>query len=160
MVTLESIAGRSRREKLPGGTRVATDAASVNEIPADEESVLEMDRLVLLPMVSGDALELFGVLAEPSLYAFTGGHPPSSAHDLDARIRGRESRVSPNGDELWLNWTVRLKDGGIVVGYVQASVKGPLAQLAWVVGLRFQGRGYATEASEAMTEWLRQKARG
>ena len=28
------------------------------------------------------------------------------------------------------------------------------AEIAWVVGLRWQGRGYATEAAQALVGWL------
>ena len=106
-------------------------------------------------MVEGDSQALFLLLKDPEIHVFTGGHPPASAADVSAKIRRRESRRSPAGDELWLNWTLRLKTDQSAVGYVQAGVKQDRADLAWVVGVPFQRRGYASEASQRVLRWLR-----
>ena len=106
-------------------------------------------------MVECDTDELFRLLKDPEIHVFTGGRPPASADDVRAKIRRRESRRSPAGDELWLNWTLRLKADRSVVGYVQAGVKLGKADLAWVVGVPFQRRGYASEASRRVLQWLR-----
>ena len=39
---------------------------------------------------------------------------------------------------------------------MQATIRddGRLAEIAWVVGLAWQGRGYATEAALALVRWL------
>lgn len=93
-----------------------------------------------------------GVLADAALYAFTGGEPPGY-EELVARY---ESQVAGSGrdDEVWLNWVARLKVGGAAVGFVQATVDGESADLAWVIGVEWQGRGFATEAAMAMKDWL------
>lgn len=54
--------------------------------------------------------------------------------------------------KMWHNWIVRLD--GRAIGYVQATVMGGVADLAWVVGRPWQGLGYGTEASGAMRDWL------
>jgi RimJ/RimL family protein N-acetyltransferase len=95
------------------------------------------------------------VLADPGLYAFTGGEPPSLV-TLEARYRVQVAG-SPDDDERWHNWIVRTLDTDEAVGYVQATVTGhgrPEADVAWVVGARWQGRGYAAEAARAMVAWL------
>ena len=74
-------------------------------------------------MVEGDSDAIFALLKDPEIHVFTGGRPPASADDVKATIGRRESRRSPEGDELWLNWTLRLKADQSVVGYVQAGVK-------------------------------------
>lgn len=121
----------------------------------DADWTLETQRLLLDPMVEGDSQALFALLKDPEIHVFTGGHPPASAADVSAKIRRRESRCSPAGDELWLNWTLRLIADQSVVGYVQAGVKEGKASLAWVVGVPFQRRGYASEASGRVLQWLR-----
>jgi RimJ/RimL family protein N-acetyltransferase len=40
--------------------------------------------------------------------------------------------------------------GGRVIGYLQATIEGSVATLAWVIGTPYQGRGYATEAARAV----------
>jgi hypothetical protein len=46
-------------------------------------------------------------------------------------------------------------------GTVQATVSGPadalVAEVAWVVATPSQGRGVATEAAQAVVEWLREQ---
>ena len=123
-------------------------------VPEDEAWTLESGRLVLSPMVRDDAEDLFGLRRDPTLYRFTGGAPPASADDVQQRIRLLEGRRSPEGDELWLNWTLRLRSSGEAVGYVQAGVREGRADLAWVIGTPFQNRGYATEAGRRVAAWI------
>ena len=84
------------------------------------------------------------MLADPALYVFTGGDPPSAA-ELVQRYERQARGRSADGRELWLNWIVREREGGSAVGYVQATVEpvNGVAEVAWVVGTGFQGRGYA-----------------
>lgn len=94
------------------------------------------------------------VLADPTLYAFTGGEPPDCATLAD---RYRRQLAGPaDGSDAWHNWIVRARPAGSPLGYIQATVAGPGtgAEVAWVVGVPFQGRGYATEAAKAVVRWL------
>ncbi|MEU2149735.1 GNAT family N-acetyltransferase, partial [Streptomyces globisporus] len=43
---------------------------------------------------------------------------------------------------------------GSLAGYVQATVRGPRAEIAWVVGTPWQGRGYASEAAQGLAAHL------
>ncbi len=61
---------------------------------------------------------------------------------------------SPDGTETWLNWMVRRRDTGELVGIAQATVVGTMADLAWVVAVPHQGRGYAREAALAVRDHL------
>lgn len=106
-------------------------------------------------MVQGDACELYYLLREPALHQFTGRMPPTSSNDVRERTRVWERRHSPRQDELWLNWTLRLKLHGLAIGYVQTTVRERWADLAWVIGIPFQGKGYATEASGCAAAWIR-----
>lgn len=81
------------------------------------------------------------------------GSPPS-LEDLQARIRRWERRRSPDGAEIWLNWTLRLKHDQTAVGRMQATVTDQWADMAWVIGRRFRTQGYATEAARCIAAWL------
>jgi RimJ/RimL family protein N-acetyltransferase len=48
----------------------------------------------------------------------------------------------------WRNWIVRVD--GVAVGYVQATIADDATEVAWVIGERWRGRGYATAAARAM----------
>lgn len=113
-------------------------------------------RLRLDPLRVSDAEEMHAVLADPVLHAFTGSEP-ATLDELRERY-GRQVRgSSPGGEEAWRNWIVREPDDGSAVGFVQATVtgEGAEADLAWVIGVAWQGRGYATEAALGMADWLR-----
>jgi RimJ/RimL family protein N-acetyltransferase len=122
---------------------------------------LRTPRLRLDPLTVADAEEMVPVLADPALYRFTGGSPPS-AGDLRRRYRAQVAGSSPDGAQGWLNWVVRESATGRPVGYVQATVEqrpsGRSAEVAWVIEPRSAGRALASEAAAAMVGWLR--ARG
>jgi RimJ/RimL family protein N-acetyltransferase len=115
-------------------------------------------RLVLKSVTESDAEDMVGILAAPELYMFIGGEPPT----LDG-LRERYARLavgrSPDGLQEWVNWIARRAQDGAAVGTVQATVLdgGRRAEVAWVVGAEFQGRGYAVEAASALVAWLRER---
>lgn len=94
------------------------------------------------------------VLADPDLYAFIGGAPPP-LDELAKRYRAWTAG-SPREGEAWHNWVIRLGGDGSAIGHLQATVvdHGSAADIAWVVGTPWQGRGYATEAALALVDWL------
>lgn len=95
---------------------------------------------------------MVSVLADPSLYEFTGGEPPS-LEELEATYRFQV--VGPDRDgETWHNWIIRLDESDEAAGFVQTTVIGNESDIAWVVGPAWQGRGIATEAARAMCAWL------
>ena len=117
---------------------------------------IRTDRVVLTALAVADATEMVPVLADPALYAFTGGEPPT----LDVLTARYDRQVAGSGrrDETWHNWIVRVPPDDVPVGFVQATVTGTDADIAWVIGTHWQGQGMASEAARAMAGWLR--ARG
>jgi RimJ/RimL family protein N-acetyltransferase len=116
-------------------------------------------RLVLVPIGPGHADEMAEVLADPALYAFTGGHPPTPAelHDRYERL----AAGSPDPLVNWGNWVIEVRATGRLAGYVQATITGAdgagnalVAELAWVIGPAWQGQGLASEAARALVSWL------
>jgi RimJ/RimL family protein N-acetyltransferase len=123
--------------------------------PAEEELVLRTARLDLLPMTEADAPRMYDLLADPALYAYTGDAPPESVAALRRLYAYREARHSPDGNELWLNWIARDRSAsGAAVGYFQATVDTTHADVAWVIGLPWQRRGFASEGAAVMVDWL------
>ena len=112
-------------------------------------------RLRLVPLTVADAAEMVDVLSGEALYAYTGGAPPGVG-ELRARYARQVAGRSPDGREEWRNWILRRQPGGEAVGYVQATItgEGQRAEIAWVVGLEWQGQGYATESARAVVAWL------
>ena len=115
-------------------------------------------RLELLPLLVEQAEEMAAVLSDPALHTFTGGTP-----DTPQALRSRYQRLtagSPDPAVSWLNWVIRLRDEARLTGTVQATISpsgdGLVAEIAWVVGTSWQGRGIAREAAQGLVGWLAQ----
>ena len=113
------------------------------------------DRLVMTPLAVADAEAMVEVLADPALYRFTGGVPPT-LQELRQRYRRQVAGGSADGDERWFNWVVRRRADDRPVGYLQATVThgGAVAELAWVIGTPWQSQGYVREAMPVMIDRL------
>jgi RimJ/RimL family protein N-acetyltransferase len=120
------------------------------------ESILT-ERLTLIPLTVEDANEMEGVLNDERLHEFIGGRPDTLVELRDRYRRFVAGPMEPG--EVWLNWIVRSTHDGAAIGTVQATVSTrsdarTVADVAWVIGAAWQGRGYATEAARALVEWL------
>lgn len=121
-------------------------------MPTGSTEEIRTERLVLAPLRVDDAAEMVGVLSGEALYEFTGGEAPSLA-ELTARYQAQVAGPE-GGAEIWHNWIVRSMASGVALGFVQATVVDDVADVAWVVGLKWQGRGFAKEAAAGMRDWL------
>src|SRR5689334_17126319 len=110
-----------------------------------EMRVLHGAGVTLEPQLASHATELYAVLKDPDLYQFIDRKEPASEDALRERLVKLESRQSPDGTQLWLNWVIR-DDAGEVVGYVQATVDQREAEIAYVLGKAHWRKGYASAA--------------
>ncbi|MDX6259669.1 MAG: hypothetical protein QOH84_1357 [Kribbellaceae bacterium] len=110
------------------------------------------DRLAMLPLRVEYSVVMAKVLADPALYVFTGGEP-ATAEALSERYRRQVAGPGRPG-ESWLNWVISATQYDELVGYVQATVLGDEAEIAWVLGTAWQGHGYAKEAAVGLVGWL------
>jgi RimJ/RimL family protein N-acetyltransferase len=125
--------------------------------------IIRTARLELLPLLVGHAEEMAGVLSDPALHGYVGGVP-----DTPRELRSRYRRItagSPDPAVTWLNWVIRLRDEDRLTGTVQATVgpvgssgTGAVAEVAWVVGTPWQGRGIASEAARGLVDWLAEQS--
>lgn len=113
-------------------------------------------RLDLVPLLVEHAEEMATVLDDPALHTFIGG-APETPQGLRSRYR-RMVAGSPDPAVSWLNWVVLLREEACLAGTVQATISasghGPVAEIAWVVGTRWQGRGIAAEAARGLVAGL------
>ncbi|MEV4254348.1 GNAT family N-acetyltransferase [Spirillospora sp. NPDC049652] len=115
---------------------------------------LRTRRLVLEPLTVHHADEMAEVLDDPRLHDHIGGDP-LPLPELRARYARLAEGPSPFHQEGWLNWIVRRARDGQAIGTVQATVTPAETWIAWVVGMPYQGFGFATEAAQALVAWLR-----
>lgn len=123
----------------------------------DRPPLLDADGLHLEPLRVDHAQEMAAVLDDSRLHTWTGGEP-ATVEQLRSRYARQVRGRSEDGRQAWLNWVARSADGA-ALGYVQATVEagddGPVAHLAWVVGVPHQGAGVATRAAAPVLAWLR-----
>jgi len=119
------------------------------------EEVLETDRLRLEPLRVPHARELFPLYQDARIYRFIPQEPPASLETLEARCRRLEKRLSHDGREAWLNWVVRSKETGRVMGRIEATVReDATAGIAYELSPLFWGAGIATEACGRILDLL------
>jgi len=118
--------------------------------------------------------EMVVLLADRALYTFYDDEGSPTLEELRARYARQAEGRSPDGREVWHSWIVRDRSSGAAIGFVQATVGATAgtssagadtaatpydgvrsAELAWVIGVRWQGRGYATEAAAAVLDAVR-----
>ncbi len=118
--------------------------------------VVEATGLTLEPQMAAHAKEMFAVLSDPAIYEYE-NEPPLCVESLRTRFTKLESRRSPDGQERWLNWVIRLPTSELI-GYVQAAVRSNgRAAIAYELSSTYWGRGLATQAVQAMIGELQER---
>jgi [ribosomal protein S5]-alanine N-acetyltransferase len=116
---------------------------------------LSSQRLTIEPLLATHAAHLFPHLSDAALYTFMPQQPPVSVSALAERYQRLQSRASPDGSQIWLNWAVRFTDSTEYIGYVQAGVEADgQAMLAYFVFTPYQRQGYAVEMCAAVRDYL------
>ena len=87
----------------------------------DLETGWQTEHLDLEPLVAAHAAELAPALDDDRLHEFIGG-TPLSADALTVRYQHLATRRSPDGEQLWGNWVLRLRQTGAAIGTVQATL--------------------------------------
>ena len=122
---------------------------------ASTEPTLETRRLRLEPLVPSHASDTYEGLLDEAIYRFIPRDPPMSRQALKERYRSLQSRRSPDGSEVWLNWALRANETDEYVGTLQATVRADLtAEIAYVVFPAFWRQGYAREGCGRMLDFL------
>ncbi|QJT01907.1 GNAT family N-acetyltransferase [Streptomyces asoensis] len=125
----------------------------LSTVPAEPFATARLD---LLPLRVEHAAEMAVVLGDPALHTFIGG-APSTPEALRARYE-RLVAGSPDPSVSWCNWVLWVRDADRPAGTVQATVTGrDHAEIAWVVGTPWQGRGFASEAAAGLVGRLREQ---
>jgi len=119
------------------------------------EAILETTRLVLEPVLPSHAPTLFEPLQAQAIYKYMPEDPPDSVEALTIRFRQLAARRSPDGQEGWLNWIMRLREEKTYVGTLQATVlPNATAYIAYLLFPTFWKQGYAREGCRRVLDLL------
>lgn len=111
------------------------------------------ERLVISAISPDDARGLHAALAGPEVGRFLGG--PDIIDLDDAQRRIAHVLAGPtSADHAWVNLTIRDLDG-VIAGRLEATVYADWAEVAWLLGVPWWGRGLGTEAAEWLLDHLR-----
>ena len=121
----------------------------------DWNPLLKTERLRLEPQVEAHTDALMQALSSPRTHEFVPGDPPLDRERFADRMKKLESRISTDGLQHWLNWTVF--SGLKVIGTVQADATDATssASIAYMFHPNSWGKGFAFEATSAMLEHLK-----
>ena len=109
-------------------------------------------RLVVSRMSLDDAEGLHDALTGPEVSRYLGGPDVGDLDDVRRRIE-RVLAGPDDPDQTWVNLTLREVDG-TVVGRLEATVNPGWAEVAWVLGASWWGRGYGTEGAVWLSGYL------
>lgn len=119
-------------------------------------STFTSKRLRIEPLEPDHASPLFDVLQDPAIYTWISGAPPQSVSSLREWIERLNARRALPHDELWLAWSVHLRDG-TCIGKADANLLGEVAtNVGYVLSSPHWGKGYGTELVCALVEHLAQ----
>lgn len=122
--------------------------------PVNIDLLIETKRLVIEPVTQSHAEQMVDVLGDPVLYQYIPFDPPT-LEKLQQRYKRWEVRISPQQDEIWLNWVVRLKGSNLYIGDVQAGYKDDkIASIAYMTAKKYQHFGYTHEGLGAVIAFL------
>ena len=120
--------------------------------------IITTPTLTLEPQTVAHAEEMFAVLCDPAIYEYE-NEPPPSLDWLRTRFAKLEARQSADGQQLWLNWVIRLPTSELI-GFVQATVRpNGNAGIAYVLASAYWGRGLARDAVAALMTALVERYR-
>jgi RimJ/RimL family protein N-acetyltransferase len=116
--------------------------------------VLRGARVILEPLLADHAATLFPLLNDDAVWRYA-NRRPATLGELTERYRSLESRRSPDGTTLWLNWAV-FATGGVAAGFVQATVSpsARTAEIGYAIGRAVWRTGLGSEAVEVLVTFL------
>jgi len=102
-------------------------------------------RLIIEQLQLKHLPELAELLRLPAVYEHIGGIPSLSDFILD-RERALQGPKQDISDERWLNYLVRENPSNLMLGRLEATIHGSIAEVAFLFAPQHWGKGYAFEA--------------
>jgi len=113
-------------------------------------------RLSFEPLRGDHAARLFEPLSDPQVWEHISDTPLTTVEALAARFDRMALGPPDRAHENWVNYAVRLKADGTLIGRLEATLIDQRAEVAYLFGPAHWGHGYATEAMSAFQDHLQQ----
>lgn len=108
---------------------------------------LESRRLIYEQITQDHAAELEGLLCDPRVYEnVDDGIAPTFDELLESFALREVGPPDHRSNEIWVNYIVRIKDSQSAIGRVEATVIEHRAEVAYLLGVSYWGKGYGSEA--------------
>lgn len=117
----------------------------------------ESKHLVYEPVTQKHAKELKGILCDPKVYAYMNEATPTF-EQLSESFKSKE--IGPLGyrsHEVWIDYIARKKDSREAIGRVEATVIEHRAEVAYIFGRSYWGKGYGSESLLWLQHLLRKE---
>ena len=109
-------------------------------------------RLVLRKPVAADADAVIRAYAhDPEVTRYLTWRPDQSPQEISAFI---DRTIAAWDRGTVFTWALTLNTSGGLIGMIDARVDAYMVNLGYVLGRRYWNRGYATEALQALLDWL------
>jgi RimJ/RimL family protein N-acetyltransferase/predicted N-acetyltransferase YhbS len=121
---------------------------------------LGTDRLLIRPVRAEDAVSLAERRNDPQVARYQGYALPYSREQAEQLVQQVLAMMGPENEQWWMA-TVAERATGRVLGdlAVRLSWEGRTAEVGYTLAPRYWGQGYATEALEALVEYLFEELR-
>lgn len=120
-----------------------------------ELPLLATPRLLLEPLSAEHAAAMFDGMHDTALFEWLDDVAPLTVGALKLRY-GRITAAGAGAPDRWLNWAMRLRQGGEYTGHIEITLRPDgNANLAYFTFTRFMRQGYAREACDVVLDALR-----
>jgi len=113
--------------------------------------------LVYEPLSLTHADELAALLLNAKVYRYLGGSPPSFERFRAGIERALSGPPADRANEHWINYVVRDSVGGRIVGRLEATIHSQVAEVAFLFGPAYWGKGYAMRGLLWLHDQLRSR---
>jgi RimJ/RimL family protein N-acetyltransferase len=113
---------------------------------------IETERILLRKYEAGDASDIVSYSAEADFWLARNLDWKPTEESVKAYYESR-SEATPESGPAWMDLVIEVKDTGRIVGNVGIGVidaERGMASVGWLLGVRYRGRGIATEAVTAL----------
>jgi ribosomal-protein-alanine N-acetyltransferase len=116
--------------------------------------ILETERLTLRPLVLEDAAALYSIYSDPETMKFMGHAPDSVAQERN----NIQSHLIHHYEKYNVGlWATLLKENNQLIGrcgLMHKQIEGvPEVELSYLLGRKYWGNGFATEAAKAILQY-------